>query len=142
MDAHRFLYDVYLVSACSSETSCEYNCKTSSKWIYGCDSCQDVCPMNKGKWKGMEDFPGLRDIALYLNPMDIMEMDESYYIENIQPKFFYLSPEELWKWKANTLIHMGENYTDKYEKYIKEVSLSNNAVLNRLGKEISLKLNL
>ena len=66
MDAHRFLYDVYLVSACSSETSCEYNCKTSSKWIYGCDSCQDVCPMNKGKWKGMEDFPGLRDIALYL----------------------------------------------------------------------------
>jgi len=30
-----------------------------------------------------------------------MEMDEAFYKEKVQPRFFYLTEDELWKWKVN-----------------------------------------
>lgn len=92
--------------------------KNFSDCIYGCDICQDVCPMNKGKWQENEDFPGLSELAPMLTPKSILEMNEDFYKENIQPKFFYLSPDELWKWKVNVLCYMRNNYQKEYEPYI------------------------
>lgn len=92
--------------------------KNFGKCIYGCDICQDVCPMNKGKWDGEEGFPGVLELAPYLTPENIMKMDDDFYKQNIQPKFFYLNPEDLWKWKVNVLCFMQNNYKESYKPYI------------------------
>lgn len=93
-------------------------CKTFGNWIYGCDACQSVCQMNRGKWQETADFPGVADLAPNLTPENIMEMDEAFYKEKVQPKFFYLTEDELWKWKVNVLCFMRNNYQSRYQPYI------------------------
>lgn len=44
--------------------------------------------------------------------------------ENIQPKFFYLNPDELWKWKVNVLNFMHNNYEENYKENYKEYIIS------------------
>lgn len=74
--------------------------------------------MNKGKFEETNIFPGLAELAPYLTPEKIMEMDEEFYRRDIQPKFFYISPDDLWKWKVNALNYMRNNYDEYYKPYI------------------------
>lgn len=94
-------------------------------YIYGCDICQDVCHINKGKWQESCDFPNLSELFHFLTPENIMNMEEDFYKERVQPKFFYLSHNELWKWKVNVLCFMRNNYhayhDDNYSKIDKNV---------------------
>ncbi|URZ14401.1 epoxyqueuosine reductase [Clostridium felsineum] len=92
--------------------------KTFGKCVYGCDLCQDACPMNKGKWKGEEEFPGLKELTESLTPENILNMKEDFYRRKVQPKFFYLSEEELWKWKVDVLCYMRNNYKEDYKELI------------------------
>ncbi len=110
--------------------------------IYGCDICQQVCPMNKGKWQENEDFPGLSVLAPMLTPEKILEMDEDFYIEKIQPKFFYLSPDDLWKWKINVLCYMRNNYKKKYEPYIIAACENENIKIREMAQSIRNELNI
>jgi epoxyqueuosine reductase len=87
-------------------------------WIYGCDACQDACPMNRNKWVGGEEFPGLNELAEHFEPEAILKLDDAFYREHIQPRFFYLKPEQLWKWKVNALNYMRNNYIEAYKPYI------------------------
>ena len=109
-------------------------------WIYGCDICQNACPINKGGWEEIEEFPGLSELAPALTPENILEMGEAFYREKIQPKFFYLSPDELWKWKVNALNFMHNNYQEKYKPYILAACESENERIRELAQLIAAKL--
>jgi epoxyqueuosine reductase len=89
-------------------------------WIYGCDVCQNVCPMNKNKWEEKEDFAGLSDVTQYLSLESIWKMGEKTFLEIIQPRFWYIGQDGLWIWKCNALRAMANSGDKKYHKYIKE----------------------
>lgn len=57
--------------------------KDFGQCIYGCDICQDVCPMNRQKPKEEKEFPALNDLAHFLSPEQIMDMDDDFYREHI-----------------------------------------------------------
>jgi epoxyqueuosine reductase len=79
--------------------------KNLGLWIYSCDACQDVCPMNRGKWAGGDDFPGLEDIGARLLPEKILEMGYAEIERALTPKFFYIKSGSLWRWKTGKFIH-------------------------------------
>jgi len=81
-----------------------------SLWLYGCDVCQNVCPLNKGKWRdSAADFPGLNELAKILQPETILAMDEEVFKKKIQPRFWYIPPEKFWLWRCNALRAMANS---------------------------------
>ena len=87
--------------------------------LYGCDACQDVRPFNKGKWTGGEEFPGLEGLAPSMRPENIMGMSYDEIGRTLAPKYWYIKPENLWKWKLNALTVMMNGYKEKYEVPVK-----------------------
>jgi len=89
-------------------------------WIYGCDVCQDVCPLNKDKFSETENFPMLNDFEKYLKPENILKMDEETFLHIMQPRFWYIDTDALWLWKTNALRSMINSSDSKYYDLIKQ----------------------
>jgi epoxyqueuosine reductase len=89
-------------------------------WVYGCDVCQNVCPMNKKKWEEKEDFVDLSKITRYISLENLWKMDEKTFLEVIQPRFWYIGKDGLWIWKYNALRAMANSGDQKYHEYLKE----------------------
>ncbi|MDR1701647.1 MAG: epoxyqueuosine reductase [Sporomusaceae bacterium] len=115
----------YLRTMATEEEAAAWRDKTGS-WLYGCDDCQNACPMNKDTWSEEEEFPGLAEIIPHMSLEQIFEADDATLEQIVMPKFFYIPQENLWKWKANALIAMANNFEPKYEKYLRTARNSPN----------------
>ncbi len=60
----------------------------------------------------------MAELAPRLSLEGILFMDEKFYREKVAPHFFYIKPDELWKWKMNVLTAMRNEYQEKYQPYI------------------------
>lgn len=89
------------------------------KWIYGCDECQNACPMNKNTWEEAEEYPRLKELAEHLTLEKIVTMDEKTLEQVMLPRFWFIRPENFWMWKTNALRAMVNSYEPKYEKYLR-----------------------
>ena len=89
-------------------------------WIYGCDACQDVCPVNFSKSAKTLDFPLNETFKDMVTPEAIMEMDETTYKTVINPRFWYAGEDFLWLWKCNALRSMVNSGDSKYHAIIKQ----------------------
>jgi epoxyqueuosine reductase len=88
-------------------------------WIYGCDACQEACPMNHNKWSDADDFPELAKIGEFLPPEKILAMSYEEIERRLSRKFFYINGESLWRWKLNAINAMQNDYRSEYADCIK-----------------------
>ena len=80
------------------------------RWIYGCDACQDACPFNRDQWTNTKTFPELDEVERLVSPEKILEMDYGTLKTFVVPKFWYMGPDEAWKWKGNALNALANDF--------------------------------
>jgi epoxyqueuosine reductase len=88
--------------------------------MYGCDVCQDVCPMNKDKWESRDVFPGLSSLSAFLSPEAILASSYADIEKQIMPKFFYIKKEGLWRWKLNAINALVNRYRAGYDTLFRQ----------------------
>ena len=103
-------------------------------WIYGCDACQDVCPVNKDKFIESEEYPLLKEFGELVEPESILGMDEQTYRKVLNPRFWYAGEDNLWLWKCNSLRAMINSKDPKYHTLIKRNSENEDKRISQMAK--------
>jgi epoxyqueuosine reductase len=111
-------------------------------WVYGCDVCQDVCPMNKNRWKETEEFPNLQELSQHISLEKILKMEYSFLEEVMQSKFWYIEKADVWKWKVNAINAMVNDYKEQYREHILYACNDSNSKVREMAQWAIKKLNL
>jgi epoxyqueuosine reductase len=121
-------------------TTDKYQPQTSD-WIFGCENCQDACPFNHMAWVEEEAFPGLDDLGERISLEKLVEMDYDFLRDTIQPKFWYIPKDKVWKWKTNALNAMLNNYLPRYYPFIEEACNDQDEHVRRMAQWVISRLN-
>jgi epoxyqueuosine reductase len=70
-------------------------------WIYGCDRCQEVCPLNRGQWRNLEKAAWLEPLTPRLTPAALAVMDDATYRAVVHPLFWYIPEDGAERWRRN-----------------------------------------
>ena len=71
------------------------------QWVYGCDVCQLVCPLNQHKWQNLERAYWLEKAAPHLRPDALAQMSNATYHDIVHPLFFYIPKDDIARWHRN-----------------------------------------